>query len=403
MLLTSTPACFAFVLQLGMLVGGFTFGLIVGALGEMARKSNPGDSFRNKKIAQVSTYLARRGVTPDLLRRIRMYFQNHYEIASVFSTQEYEDYFTRLPTEYRLELAKEVGYLESAQNPGIFTNVASFGSLDTMSLILVCTKLKTELYLKSASVMTSEDEDGIRITRETICRRGEAAWEMLVFLDGIANVSTAEGEGEKIFLHHDDAQALNHRSQFKGNDYVDEHVALLPTHQLNYRSYNMYATTDVTVALLSGEDVAQLRQERPAIDNHLRPYAAAAKRDETIKQIQKIFIQIDEDGSGSIDESEFIEIMKLMGIDLPDAKISEVFATIDADGGGDIDMVEFTEWWLSQEASDTTIRDDGAVVTNQNEFDLQTLKRDMADLDKMTAGMQSQLARITNLLGSKER
>ena len=123
----------------------------------------------------------------------------------------------------------------------------------------------------------------------------------------------------------------------------------------------------------------------------------------TIKQIQKIFIQIDEDGSGSIDESEFIEIMKLMGIDLPDAKISEVFATIDADGGGDIDMVEFTEWWLSQEASDTTIRDDGAVVTNQNEFDLQTLKRDMADLDKMTAGMQSQLARITNLLGSKER
>jgi len=43
------------------------------------------------------------------------------------------------------------------------------------------------------------------------------------------------------------------------------------------------------------------------------------------------------------------------------------------------------------------------VVTNQNEFDLQTLKRDMADLDKMTAGMQNQLARITNLLDSKKR
>ena len=59
----------------GMLVGGFTFGLIVGALGEVARKSKPGDALRTKKISQLSAYLARRGVTPDLLRRIRVYFQ----------------------------------------------------------------------------------------------------------------------------------------------------------------------------------------------------------------------------------------------------------------------------------------------------------------------------------------
>ena len=59
----------------GMLIGGFTFGLIVGSLGEMARKSNPGDTFRTKKISQLSAYLSRRDVTPDLLRRIRLYFQ----------------------------------------------------------------------------------------------------------------------------------------------------------------------------------------------------------------------------------------------------------------------------------------------------------------------------------------
>jgi hypothetical protein len=61
----------------GMLVGGFIFGLIVGSLGEMARKSNPGDSFRTKKISQLSAYLNCRGVTPDLVRRIRLYFQVH--------------------------------------------------------------------------------------------------------------------------------------------------------------------------------------------------------------------------------------------------------------------------------------------------------------------------------------
>ena len=59
----------------GMLVGGFTFGLIVGALGEVARKSKPGDALLSKKISQLSAYLARREVTPDLLRRIRLYFQ----------------------------------------------------------------------------------------------------------------------------------------------------------------------------------------------------------------------------------------------------------------------------------------------------------------------------------------
>lgn len=59
----------------GMLIGGFTFGLIVGSLGEMARKTNPGETFRAKKISQLSAYLSRRNITPNLLRRIRLYFQ----------------------------------------------------------------------------------------------------------------------------------------------------------------------------------------------------------------------------------------------------------------------------------------------------------------------------------------
>jgi hypothetical protein len=84
------------------------------ALGEMARKSNPGDAFRTKKISQMSAYLSRREVTPDLVRRIRVYFQSHYETGSVFAQKEYEDYFMRLPAEHRNELAAEVGYLVRA-------------------------------------------------------------------------------------------------------------------------------------------------------------------------------------------------------------------------------------------------------------------------------------------------
>jgi hypothetical protein len=385
---------------LGMLVGGFTFGLIVGALGEMARKANPGEAFRSKKIAQVSTYLARRGVTPDLLRRIRLYFQNHYEIASVFSTQEYTDYFTRLPTEHRLQLAKEVGYLDSAHRPGVLAKISSFSGLDTMSLILVCTKLKTELYEKSTSAPIAGDA-GIPTTRETVCRRGEHAWELIVVLEGIANVTDADGDDEHEFLHHSDEEALAWTQQVKMNDFIDEHVALLPPHSTSQRTQTLYAQTDLQIALLSAEDVYMLRSERPAIDRHLRPYAAAAQRDETIRQVNKIFESIDKDGSGEIDQQEFVGVMRSLGSDLPEAKIHEVFATIDVDAGGSIDVDEFTEWWLSQQSADTSTKEDGSIVTNKEEFDLQSLKRDMADLDKMTAGMQAQLQRICELVEDK--
>ena len=388
-----------------MLVGGFTFGLIVGALGEMARKANPGDNFRKKKIAQVSAYLARRGVTADLLRRVRLYFQNHYETVSVFSTEEYDDYFSKLPTDIRLELAREVGYMDSAKRPGLLSKVPSFGGLDSMSLILVCTKLKTELYPKSVFVMTSEDENGLPIMRETICRQGEHAWETIVFMEGVANVTSADGAELNRFLHHTDAESLNHgqdgtpadRTSLKACDYLDEHVALLPPHSVIYRTHTVYATTDVTVALLAAEDVSDLRKV-PAIDRHLRPYAASAKRGETIKLIQKVFAAIDGDQSQNIDKSEFLRVMNMMGSQLDENKVNLVFDAIDVDANGEIDVLEFTEWWLEQERTDTSIRNDGAVTTNTEDFDLQSLKRDMADLDKMTTGMQVQLARISDLL-----
>ena len=42
---------------------------------------------------------------------------------------------------------QEVGYLDSSRKPGILARIPSFSGLDTMSLVLVCTKLKTEVYL----------------------------------------------------------------------------------------------------------------------------------------------------------------------------------------------------------------------------------------------------------------
>lgn len=255
---------------LGMLIGGFTFGLIVGALGEMARKANPGETFRAKKIAQISAYLGKRGITPDLLRRIRLYFQNHYETASVFAVNEYQDYFSRLPAEPRLQLAKEIGYLDSARKPGILARVPSMSGLDSMSLVLICTKLKTQVFEKSV-VMGDK-------ARDSIVRRGESAWEMLVVLDGIVNASEATTEPEiRQFLMMDDDSAREHDKQLKSGNFVDEHIALLPPHQTHHRSHTLFAQSDCSIALLSAEDVFMLRSERSEIDRHLRPHAAAVR------------------------------------------------------------------------------------------------------------------------------
>lgn len=152
-----------------------------------------------------------------------------------------------------------------------------------------------------------------------------------------------------------------------------------------------------------------------------------------MKTIQRIFKQIDQDGSGEIDLSEFEDIMKMMGSDLPPQKVrriilrsqiallqsirlasplrtdptvlcsqvEQVFRAIDVDNGGSIDVTEFTEWWLAQESADTTVGQDGQVLTNKDDFDVQTLKQDLVRLDRTTAALQQQMNRVMQVLTVK--
>ena len=152
-------------------------------------------------------------------------------------------------------------------------------------------------------------------------------------------------------------------AELKSGGFVDEHVALLPPHSSHTRTQTLFAQSDCSIALLSAEDVYMLRSERAEIDRHLRSFAAAAKRAETVKTIKRIFLTIDQDGSGDVDLEEFSGIMEMMGSDLPEEKIQQVFQAIDVDAGGTIDADEFAEWWLAQESADTSTGQDGQVRT----------------------------------------
>ena len=82
-------------------------------------------------------------------------------------------------------------------------------------------------------------------------------------------------------------------------------------------------------------------------------------------------------------------------------QIAQVFEAIDVDGGGTIDAEEFSEWWLAQESADTSVGQDGQVLTNKDDFDVQTLKQDLMRLDRSTAAMQQQMNRIMQVLTVK--
>ena len=82
-------------------------------------------------------------------------------------------------------------------------------------------------------------------------------------------------------------------------------------------------------------------------------------------------------------------------------QIEAVFRAIDIDNGGSIDVDEFTEWWLAQESADTTTGMDGQVLTNKDDFDVQTLKQDLVRLDRTTAALHQQMNRVMEVLSAK--
>ncbi len=57
------------------------------------------------------------------------------------------------------------------------------------------------------------------------------------------------------------------------------------------------------------------------------------------------FDRFDRDGSGSIDEAEFGELLTALGLGFSQEKAMVAFLAIDINGNGRIDFGEFETWW----------------------------------------------------------
>jgi len=222
------------------------------------------------------------------VRTIRDYFNRRYDQYTAFADHEYK-YFQQLPGNLRMELARQLKYLDhhtDTSKPGLLCRVPSLRGLDSLSIILICCRLKTRHYMPS----TTSDVGG----REYIFRRHDVGHDMMIVADGTVHaIETSEDQAS-------DTDVI----VLKFGDYIDEHMALLPA--AGYlRRQSAYAVTEVTVALLSSDDLTNLRKERANIDKHVRPFVTYAKRVRYINNIDTVFAAMDTDGDGWITLDEF--------------------------------------------------------------------------------------------------
>ena len=71
--------------------------------------------------------------------------------------------------------------------------------------------------------------------------------------------------------------------------------------------------------------------------------------------LKVLFAQMDEDGSGELDEEEIGVLLERLGFELDDKKRKKIMAEIDTDGSGDIDFSEFRGWFVQSVAKNAEV------------------------------------------------
>lgn len=61
--------------------------------------------------------------------------------------------------------------------------------------------------------------------------------------------------------------------------------------------------------------------------------------------LRAAFARYDRDANGHIDEAEFTELIRSLGVDMTPEKVQIAFMAIDVNGNGHIDFGEFAAWW----------------------------------------------------------
>uniref|UniRef100_A0A7S3QZ21 EF-hand domain-containing protein n=1 Tax=Dunaliella tertiolecta TaxID=3047 RepID=A0A7S3QZ21_DUNTE len=92
--------------------------------------------------------------------------------------------------------------------------------------------------------------------------------------------------------------------------------------------------------MLRSKEYAQLQYVLNAVDEIHDDEA-------TLKEIRDLFKIYDEDGTGSLEEDEFEQVLALAGFSKEESK--SIFKQVDTDGGGSVELDEFEAWWIQSQ------------------------------------------------------
>ena len=102
---------------IGMVIGGFMFGLIVGNLAELSKRSNAAELIRQKNLVRVMALLhcnACTGVPADVIKRVRNYYATFYQHRTAM---DFYSFIIGLPPSLRDELAAQMHWIDGQVRP----------------------------------------------------------------------------------------------------------------------------------------------------------------------------------------------------------------------------------------------------------------------------------------------
>jgi len=92
-----------------------------------------------------------------------------------------------------------------------------------------------------------------------------------------------------------------------------------------------------------------LRRSSPSLDGCRHVGASVVHdwlmSDASSEELKNKFREFDTDGNGSIDEKEFGNLVRALGLELSAGEIQIAYSAIDINGNGRIDFGEFKTWW----------------------------------------------------------
>eukprot|EP01052_Picozoa_sp_SAG31_P014995 SAG31_NODE_950_length_10811_cov_4.497760_5_plen_735_part_00 len=249
---------------IAMLLGGFMFGMIVGSLGEIIRKSSPGDSARTKRTGLIHAFLHETKVPRTLSLQVRAFYRLMYQEASAIPSH----YVLKdLPMREKKALAIALNYIPgvtatrqgSVRTLGLTHRIPFFNGLDWWDTCKVCMRLK----LISKKQARPED-DGILPDEDLIMIQGAVEYEMYIVVDGVCMLTQ-------------DGQELGRARKY---DFFGE-LAVLLGPQLKKigqpvpkRTRGAYAFTRCELKFLNVDDILELCRESPSINHAVTTYAS---------------------------------------------------------------------------------------------------------------------------------